>query len=743
MFRLNKICVWWWSLMVCLLLTNCQNVERDSKRLQKLLDKQEEIALERTHLLAQHLQESFDSIWRITQNDKQDATMFYVFDNERMVYWTDNWLAAQEVRLLRYDEWYYWRFDNAHCVCRWTYAAPYNILTVIPIQYAYSVENQQLRNTFIQPFNSIKHTDVTFVRNEEYAPIVSPDGRYLFSLMPAKEIPDIQEEHNKLAETFSYQALLANNDEGITSSKLFNNRGQLYFLLGIILFASLIIIGIVGLIRSKGFHDMRLQTKFMYGIMSLVLVISIYIFMVSTVYMRRSYEQQQQQVLQRKTRYLQKSLQDLYYWNVSLGPQSSSGMNIDLRDLSFAYQMDIHVYDMSGKLLGTSTPELFERGLLSSRIAPEPFFSTSATMLQEEQIGDMRYLAAYTEFYNGNYVQIGYISVPLFISADEVNAQADAFLAKIFPPTLGLIILSFLLSMALSRGLTQPLSSLAEKMKHFRIGNKNNRLHYTHNDEVGQLVIRYNELVEQLEHSAEQLAKSEREGAWRTMARQIAHEINNSLTPMKLTIQQLQRTKKMNDERFDNYFKHSTKLLIEQIDNLSHIAHSFSSFAKMPEVVTTEVDIAQKLTSVIELFRNNSSSVPIRYIGADRSVMAMADSEQIGRVFTNLIKNAMQALDAHKDGDIIIMLKKLPTMVEVSISDNGNGIPEDIQDKVFRPNFTTKSTGMGLGLAISKNIVEGSGGTISFKTSPKGTTFYVHFQYALKEHAPYIIEVED
>ncbi len=735
--------MWCWSLLLCLGMVSCGSVEKDGKRMQKILNEQEQIALDRTELLANNLQDSFDSIWHITQHDKQDATMFYVFDNERMVYWTDNWLAAQEVRLLRYNEWYYWRFDNAHCVCRWTRAAPYNILTVIPIQYAYSVENQQLRNTFIRPFTSIKHSDVTFARNEDYASIFADDGRYLFSLMPAKEIPDAHDEQNTLAETFSYQALLASNDEGDGSGTWFHNKGQLYFALGILLFTTLITLGIVGLIRNRGFRNMRLQTKFMYGIMSLVVVISIYIFMVSTVYMRRSYEQQQQKVLQRKTRYLQKSLQDLYYWNINLGPQSREGKNFDLRDLSFAYEMDIHVYDMTGKLLGTSTPELFERGLLSSRIAPEPFFSKSSTMVQREQIGDMRYLVAYTELYNGNYVQIGYISAPLFISADEVNAQADAFLAKLFPPTLGLILLSFLLSMALSRGLTQPLSSLADKMKQFRIGHKNNRLHYAHNDEVGQLVVRYNELVEQLEQSAEQLAKSEREGAWRTMARQIAHEINNSLTPMKLTIQQLQRTKQMGDERFDSYFKHSTKLLIEQIDNLSHIAQSFSSFAKLPEVVTTEVDVAQKLTSVIELCRNNSSSVPIRYIGADRSVTAMADSEQIGRVFTNLIKNAIQAVENHKDGDIIIMLKKLPTMVEISISDNGSGIPEDIQDKVFRPNFTTKSTGMGLGLAISKNIVEGSGGKISFKTSPKGTTFYVHLQYALEEHAPYVIEVED
>ncbi len=731
-------------LLLLMALVGCSSLEHEGEFLQKKLIDQQERALSDVEALSHTLQTSFDSIWNFTQNDKQDETMFYIFNDERMVYWTDNWLAAQEVRLRRYDEWYYQHFDNAHCVCRWTYAAPYNILTVIPIQYAYSYENRQLQNRFLAPFNRIENSDVSHERKSTYFPIFTRDGHYLFSLKPVDDSTQDAQTNNRLAATFSYQALLASNEQTQDGIFFFHNKGQFYYILGLLLFASIAALGIFGLIRNRGFRQMRLQTKFIYSIMGVVLCTSVYIFIASTIHVRRSYEAQQRHILQRKTRYLQKSLQDLYFWNMSLGPKYRSGMNIDLRDLSFAYEMDIHVYDMNGKLVGSSTPELFERGLLSERIDPKPFFSTSATLIQEEKIGDMHYTAAYTEFYNGNYVQIGYISVPLFISADAVNAEADAFLAKLFPPMLILLLLSFLLSILLSRSLTHPLSNLADKMQHFRIGQRSNRLHYTNNDEVGQLVERYNALVDELERSAEQLAKSEREVAWRTMARQIAHEINNPLTPMKLSIQQLQRTHSLHDGRFDEYFDRSTKMLIEQIDNLSRIAQSFSSFAKMPEVVTSEVDIAQKLTSVIALFRNNQEKVPIRYIGVERSVMALADNEQISQVFSNLIKNALQAIEKQNDGDIIILLKKLPTCVEVSISDNGCGIPQDAQDKVFRPNFTTKSTGMGLGLAISKNIVEGSGGTISFETSEKGTTFHVRLRYAEDEkHEHTIIEVED
>ena len=148
----------------------------------------------------------------------------------------------------------------------------------------------------------------------------------------------------------------------------------------------------------------------------------------------------------------------------------------------------------------------------------------------------------------------------------------------------------------------------------------------------------------------------------------------------------------------------------------------------MPEVCTTEVDIAQKLSSVISLFRNNQEEVPIRYIGPDNGIMTYADEEQISQVFNNLIKNALQAIEKKEDGDIIIIMKELSHTIMISVSDNGCGIPEDMQDKVFRPNFTTKSTGMGLGLPISKNIVEGSGGTIRFVTSEKGTTFFVELR---------------
>lgn len=700
--------------------TSCHSPKQESRRLQQTLQSEQLRAMELSKQVSAALHgNSFDSLLLITR--EEPSILFFVFDRQGMVYWSDNWLAGDEVFIYKYDTWYYQRFSNAHCICRWTFSAPYNLLTIIPIRYSYPFENKQLRNTYISPFRGSENNEINVIKQPDSYPVNSIDGHYLFSIAPVKKENQPPMEQTRLAESFSYQALLTTDDKQPRSI----SHVRLYFLLEILLYVLIIILGIVGLIRANGFRNMRLSTKVFYVINSLILLASVYIFTVSTLYMRRRYQEQQQQILQRKTVYIQKALQDAYFWNIDLSEKNTSGMNIDLRDLSITYETDIQVYDLSGNLIGSSTPLLFEKGLISRHIAPDPFFSKQATRIQHEKIGDLRYLSSYTEFFNGNFVQIGYIAVPLFISADEVSQEVDRFLAQLLPPNLIILILSFIVSFFIMKTLTRPLSALSEKMKHFKIGYQDNHLVYNNNDEIGELVARYNQMVDELELSSAKLAVSEREGAWRTMARQIAHEINNPLTPMKLTIQQLRRTKQVSQDRFDEYFERSTNLLIEQIDNLSRIAQSFSQFAKMPEVITTQVDIAARLTSVIGLFRNNTAAVPIRYIGAAEGIMAQADNEQISQVFNNLIKNALQAIENKENGDIIVILKDLEHEVEISVSDNGPGIPKDIQNKIFSPNFTTKSTGMGLGLAISKNIVESSGGTIRFTTSEKGTTFFV------------------
>lgn len=471
-------------------------------------------------------------------------------------------------------------------------------------------------------------------------------------------------------------------------------------------------------------RNMPITTRILYVVFACVTFIFLFSLFMSIRYVYSSVAEQQRRDLVTRAQYIQSYLRSLYYWDVLLTKTQAAGLAIDLHDLSIDMNQDLHVYSLEGELLASSSPQLFDGGLLSAYMPDsKPIYREDNIVLCYEQIEGHPYLVAYMPFHNGAFVSIGYIAVPYFLSEQTRKDEVRALLTRLIPTYLIALLLSLVFSYFATRSMTKPLSMLADKMRQFEIGSKNNHIDYPYDDELGALVARYNLLVDRVEESAERLANAEREGAWRTMARQIAHEINNPLTPMKLSVQKLQL--KRGTEQFDAYFDKTTKMLIDEIDNLAHIAQSFSTFAKQPEVVTNEVDIAAKLSSVITLQRSNDEQIPIRYVGPDSGVMVQADNEQVAQVFVNIIRNALQASPT----DIIVVLNAAYSdrEVQISISDDGCGIPEEAREKIFRPNFTTKSNGNGLGLAISKHIVEGTGGRIGFETSDKGTTFYVYF----------------
>ena len=502
----------------------------------------------------------------------------------------------------------------------------------------------------------------------------------------------------------------------------------MYFTYTLLLFVTLswIIIWFYNQRRRKTKFHIGLTTKFQYAFVILLIISFLGIFYVSVDFIQQKYQDEQILHLENKKNYIQKALQDRYYWIQDLSTVSQQGLNFDLQELSYMYQTDIHVFDNRGVLAGSSQPLIFNKNLISRQISPTPFFTSNSNINQEEHIGKLNYLTGYTDLYNGDYLQIGYIAIPQLLSQEEIRAEIEGFLAVIIHIYLIIIILAIVLSIFIGRQLSAPLKMIENKLKQMRFGHRNEKIDYQLNDEIGQLVAQYNKTIDELEKSAKLLAQSERESAWKTMARQIAHEINNPLTPMKLTIQQLQRTKKMGDERFDDYFEKSTITLIEQIDNLSRIAGTFSNFARMPEARFVKVDVAAKLYSVVQLFANNNEKTELRFEGVRSDVFVLADAEQLTQVFNNLLKNALQAIPGDRQGLIIVKNHVLNNDFVIEITDNGVGINAEIADKLFTPNFTTKSTGMGLGLTITKNIIEITGGTIKFDSKiDLGTTFYV------------------
>lgn len=281
------------------------------------------------------------------------------------------------------------------------------------------------------------------------------------------------------------------------------------------------------------------------------------------------------------------------------------------------------------------------------------------------------------------------------------------------------------IAVLMSRSITGPVAQLSEKLKKIRLGKKNETIQWAIDDEVGELIRDYNSMVTKLDESALLLAQTERDTAWREMAKQVAHEIKNPLTPMKLSIQYLEHAAREEGTDLPSMIKRVSKTLIEQIDNLTHIASEFSSYAKMPQAMNEVFVINDVVASVHDLFRKREDmdiqlQVPIN------DLFVFADKSQIIRVLNNIVKNAIQAIPKSRRGLIHIKLNYSNENVIISIHDNGVGIDESMREKVFYPNFTTKSSGMGLGLAICSDIIQSFDGRIYFETEKGvGTTFFI------------------
>jgi nitrogen fixation/metabolism regulation signal transduction histidine kinase len=267
-------------------------------------------------------------------------------------------------------------------------------------------------------------------------------------------------------------------------------------------------------------------------------------------------------------------------------------------------------------------------------------------------------------------------------------------------------------------------------MREINLGKMNEAISWNRKDEIGELVAEYNKMVKKLEESASALAKSEREGAWREMARQVAHEIKNPLTPMKLSIQYLQKAINSNSPNVKELTANVASTLVEQIDHLSKIAADFSQFANIGNIEIEQFDLHEVIYSLKELYRPNHN-VDLVWVPVDHKVMLHADKTQMNRLFTNLFQNAVEACSDKDDCHIEVREEQNNGTIHVTISDNGEGIPEEMQSKIFVPNFTTKSSGTGLGLAMCKGIVEQAKGSIWFETRPgNGTTFHIELPVA-------------
>ncbi len=427
-------------------------------------------------------------------------------------------------------------------------------------------------------------------------------------------------------------------------------------------------------------------------------------------------------------------------------------LEVSIHDISETHQMDIHLFNKEGKLINSSAPKLFELGFFPNLLNQGlvNLLSESNTIYSSPElskVGNLSYKNIFIPFrFTDQNKNLAYLQL---LYAPQIKTQHNVtdFVGTLLNVYVFLFLLAGAIALAVANSITRPIAVLGEQIKNFKLGRKNKKLAWDSEDELGELIRNYNKMAEQLDESAQFIAKTERDSAWKEMAKQVAHEIKNPLTPMKLSIQYMQRAIASSDQP-EELVKRVSQTLIEQIDNLSQIASEFSNFGKMPQGSNEKIVLNEIVEAIHDLFRKRDDMDIFMTEPLDE-IYVFADRNHLIRILNNIVKNAIQAIPTDRRGRIDLKLYKKNGLAIVQITDNGTGIPDDLKDKIFTPNFTTKSSGTGLGLAIAANMIESFNGHIRFTTTPgKGSDFFIEIPLMhLKDnfddvkHVP--LEIED
>ncbi len=423
------------------------------------------------------------------------------------------------------------------------------------------------------------------------------------------------------------------------------------------------------------------------------------------------------------------------YLNSFLQDQSSiEELSAKLSELADFSELDMDIFrtlQNPGKLLLSTQPLIYDKKLFSELIDPVALSSIkdegNKSIILNETFGKLEYKTAYVSIRSTETGGlIGILSIPFFGSQEAIEENLTGLVINILS-IFTIIFISFIfLSFFVSNYLTFPLKFLTERIRRTSLTGSNEPIRYESQDEIGQLINEYNNMLLKLEESKKALAQSEKEAAWREMAKQVAHEIKNPLTPMKLTLQHLKMRIGGNPEEKAKLEK-SLNSLLHNIETLSDIATSFSNYAQMPVPEKEKFDIVGLLRQTVNIYITNEEDVDIGMSIPDREILVEGDPGWIGRSISNLIINGIQAVEKGKKPRIVIVLKEVePNKILISVADNGQGIQDEIKDKIFMPNFSTKYSGSGIGLAIAKRAIDHAQGKIWFETKTKvGTTFYI------------------
>jgi two-component system, NtrC family, nitrogen regulation sensor histidine kinase NtrY len=475
------------------------------------------------------------------------------------------------------------------------------------------------------------------------------------------------------------------------------------------------------------------KNRIQFSIIGLVVVSFIFIGFTTVLFLISLNDKKNLSILSERNHSVLMEVEQFIADNDTLDHRHTEALEDFLLRLSMTFFSDINIFDTQGALLASSRPQIFEEGLISRRLHPRAFHSLinqkESFFIQEESIIKYVYLSSYLPFRNFNNEIIGYVNLPYFARQNDLRQEIAAFLVAYINIYVVLIGAGILIAILLTGHLLKPLNLLKQSIANIKLRESSQKIIWKRDDEIGDLLREYNRMTEELAKSAELLASSERESAWREMARQVAHEIKNPLTPMKLSTQHLLKSWNDGTENWDERLKRYSESIIKQIDTLSDIASAFSDFALMPVAKRENVDLVEVIQNAQSLYQDLPGiRISTSYPAEITSANVFADRRQLLRVFNNLLKNSVEAIEDSSAGVIALEILEERNYWIVLVSDNGSGIDEIRKQNIFKPYFTTKSGGMGLGLAIVKSIVNSFDGEISFESHVnRGTIFSLHF----------------
>lgn len=483
------------------------------------------------------------------------------------------------------------------------------------------------------------------------------------------------------------------------------------------------------LLKRVKIRTISLRIRIFLSMILLTLIASILIASISIYQFKKEAKDYHQERLERKENAIKEHIN--FVLATTTYPLTEKNLPLIFKDkiheLSDIHSLQINIFSLEGKLLKSSKASFS----IDSVAPPIPKYvlgliqsSIDKRYVDVKTIDGKKYRASFSQIKDLKFKPLGILNLPYIQDDGFYERELRNFLIRLSQVYSFMLVIAFALAYFLSSYITKSLKSISLRITSTNLNQKNEKIETDDSSrEVSLLIDAYNNMVDKLEESALLLAQSEREQAWREMAKQVAHEIKNPLTPMRLTVQSFERKFDANDSDIKQKIKDYSETLIQQIDTMSSVASAFSNFASMPAQQNETLNVVSVIELALEIFNEEY----ITFEADEKEIITLMDRTQLIRIITNLVKNAIQSIpESQSDKQIFIKVKKFDELVSIQVIDNGKGIEAHNIPRIFEPKFTTKTSGMGLGLGIIKNIIENYKGTITFETEiEKGTTFTV------------------